>query len=288
MQKSLTQEIIEFKKTGLGIDDIIERIAIQIYQYPRNKFNIPEDDNSDFFLYFYPKIPKMIYRFQYTGRDFESYLLVSLKYQLKTFLGKKAKQMYKDKLEGYKCFWDIKDNSDITVHEKKVEYTDSIRKILNIDNFGHIKCDITKKRVKYLALKNAHKLDENYIKRIAHLIDENEDTLRNNIINLNLKLNSRNERYERLTKRRNTIVLRIYKLHIDIFKTIDIELKNNLHSSLAIEKERLSNCIYQISKVGLAPKHSEIADVLGVPKGSIDSSIHYLKKSFSVKEDAVI
>jgi DNA-directed RNA polymerase specialized sigma24 family protein len=46
------------------------------------------------------------------------------------------------------------------------------------------------------------------------------------------------------------------------------------------EEQRLSNMLDEIAHVRLCPTHRDIADVLGIPKGTVDSGLYYLKESF--------
>ncbi|MCD6397755.1 MAG: hypothetical protein J7L71_09460, partial [Spirochaetaceae bacterium] len=58
----------------------------------------------------------------------------------------------------------------------------------------------------------------------------------------------------------------------------------NEKKDFIIKIERLRTIISkinnQISKAPSRPTHQDLADVLGIPRGSIDSGIYYLKSAF--------
>ena len=80
-----TDELMLYQRTGIGYEGLIKSIGLHVYSILKSKYKMDEDDRSDFFCMFYPKIPNMIKRFEYHGTPFEIYLNVSLKWNMKSF-----------------------------------------------------------------------------------------------------------------------------------------------------------------------------------------------------------
>ena len=73
--------------------------------------------------------------------------------------------------------------------------------------------------------------------------------------------------------------MRIYRIHEGLFREYDCRIKERLLLQLVSEKKRLAAVIDEMSRVPASPTHKDIAAVLGIPKGSVDSGIYYLKSA---------
>ena len=81
-----------------------------------------------------------------------------------------------------------------------------------------------------------------------------------------------------LRGRRNAAWSRIRLLEVRHRECDDEDRRAELERRMACERRRLDNLRDQLARVPGHTPHKDIADVLGVPKGTVDSGIHYLKK----------
>ena len=54
-----------------------------------------------------------------------------------------------------------------------------------------------------------------------------------------------------------------------------------LRAGLSRARRRMRLAMNRMARVGLAPTNREIASVLGVPKGTVDSGLYWLKKKLA-------
>ena len=108
MEKTtLTTLVLQFQETGKGKDELFRDISLKVYYYPRNKYGWSYDECSDFYCFFYPRIHTLIHNFTDRGKPFEAYLNVTLRFQLKTFIYKKAKQRRYNKIVAQESFLEL-------------------------------------------------------------------------------------------------------------------------------------------------------------------------------------
>ncbi len=51
--ESITESVLRYQKTGSGYEEIVKRISMIIYNYPKRLHILTEEDQSDFYLSFY-------------------------------------------------------------------------------------------------------------------------------------------------------------------------------------------------------------------------------------------
>ena len=82
---SLTEKVLAFQKSNLGLSDLVAEISPRVYGYPRRKLGWDEDACGDFYVFFQPRLVRLLSRFKDQGKPFESYLCSVLSWQLKNF-----------------------------------------------------------------------------------------------------------------------------------------------------------------------------------------------------------
>lgn len=75
---------------------MLNMIYTLVYTYPVRNLNLPEDEAAGFLIYFLSTIDNMIESFRYTGFSFETYLIHTIKYKLRTFHYKQCKKTILD------------------------------------------------------------------------------------------------------------------------------------------------------------------------------------------------
>ena len=80
--ESFNDKVLAFQKSGKGLDELVSELAPTVYQFPRRRMRLDEDACGDFYLYFQPRLVRMLGRFQEQGRSFDTYLTACLNWQL--------------------------------------------------------------------------------------------------------------------------------------------------------------------------------------------------------------
>lgn len=297
MQRSLTEEVLDFQRTGRDWDGLFTRLAVEVYTYPRRWKGLDEDDCSDFYCLFYPELRGLVTRFVYRGRPFEVYLRVTMKWRLRSFSSRcKHTRLCKRVLEE-EISWASEgepryengdaasppDREEVAEQEASLTAIDpTARRILRIDGNNRISDRVIRKRVLFLAMMGAATMTQEMIARVAYLTGENVTWLEDRFNELRARIAARHRRVEHLRERRNLHFFRICCIQAQISAVEDVALRRGLFEAMIREKTFLANTLEEISRVRAAPAHSDIADILGVPKGSVDSGLFYLRNSLAV------
>ncbi len=83
--ESLTSKVLLFQRTGQGLQEIVAAVSMRVYQFPRWKLGWDEDACGEFYLFFHPRLLRLVGRFRDQGKPFESYLTSVLAWQLRNF-----------------------------------------------------------------------------------------------------------------------------------------------------------------------------------------------------------
>ena len=89
---TLTRRVLAFQRTGDGLQELIEDLALRIYHFPRIRRGCGEDDCGDFYLFFFPRLIKILGRFRDQGLPFESYLHAVLGWQLRSYVRRRRQE----------------------------------------------------------------------------------------------------------------------------------------------------------------------------------------------------
>jgi len=162
-----------------------------------------------------------------------------------------------------------------------VSYISSEAKsVLEIDDRGKIGNPVQQKRLLLLTMKGSLHIDTHIAWCVSTITGYTSIWILNCIQKLKETMHKRNHRLEQLRIRRNRYYIRIYDIHIDLTVETDIGKRKVLFKELYIIKRRMEQTITEISRIPRSPTHQEIANVMGYPKGTVDSGLYYIKNSF--------
>jgi hypothetical protein len=289
MHESLTDAVLEFQRSGLGLGSLLDRISVFVYSYPRTRLSWTEDDCGDFFCFFHPRLRRLIDRFEFHGKPFEVYLIVTLKWQLRTYAGRRATEHLRSRVVTHENFWACESSDDYPSPELSCPSTaelstelsipTQVHTLLKMDERNRIKDHSCKRRVLFLALKSAIRMTETLIQKTALITGYDADWIYELTEELRLRVKSRRSRWSILSEKRNRYFFRIYCLQEQLRLVSEEQVRREISRQLLQEGKRLSKALDAISHVPVGPTHRDIADVLGVPKGTVDSGLYYLKDS---------
>ena len=67
---ALNTRVLDYQRTGAGLEELIDRLSPRIYYYPRHRPGLDEDDCGDFYVYFYPRLIRTLKHFREQGKVF--------------------------------------------------------------------------------------------------------------------------------------------------------------------------------------------------------------------------
>lgn len=277
MLTKITKLVLCYQKSGANLKECILEISKIVYSYPKRRHQWDEDSCSDFYTYFFPRIKKSIRNFVYKTSPFESYLLSYLRFCIKSFLAFRNRNRFFCGINNAALLWHDEYSEDSFVCEHDYTVPNKAKQLLEVNNNGVISKESLKNRLLFFLLKNASKLSETFKIKSCSIMDMNIDELNNLLDLFSPFIDKRKKRLEYLQDRRNRCLTKIYQLHFAKKKVLFTCQKKEIDSKVALYKSRMQKAVYAISKVNIDPTHKEIAEILNVPKGSVDSGIFYMK-----------
>jgi len=267
--ESITESILRYQDTGSGYEEIIRRISLIIYNFPSRAHNLSEEDKGEFYISFYNRMEGLINNFTYKGIPFETFLNQTLKWHIKTYINKKK---------------DEKKLIAVNVQEAEVEVKDLLRHDVgnNDDQFPHVilKGDASRKRLLFLVLVDSPNINDDEMKTFSEMTGYEYEWLLFLKDTLNNRLYKRNERLIRLREKRNNTYMKLLYKQSQLSDEMDREKKILIDEQIRRLRKRLDDTRYEISRVPCRPTHAEIAELLKVPKGTVDSGLHYFRKKY--------
>jgi hypothetical protein len=276
--------VLHYQKGHIDIRDVVEEVALLVYSYPMKKYGWQHDLCSEFFCYFYNRMFALINKFEFQGKPFEVYLFITLRYQTRSYIKRKKKELLYRRIFTHDTFWMVREHepyyrSDTIAEERPapLQMMPEVYQPLRATSGGTIEDVTAKRRLLFLTLAGSFHITISLISVIASIIGYEREWLFACIVELRDRIDLRRHRIEELEAKRNRAFLQIYRLHEQLRDAVTSKEREALHAALSIEKQRMYNAIEELSHVHLAPTHKDLAEVLGIPKGSIDSGLYYIK-----------
>lgn len=283
MKNTLTQAVMNYRKTGEGWSLLFERISLFAYKYPRKWTDWDEDKCSDFFLSFMPRIPGLIERFQ-PDYSFETYLMSSLRWFTKTFTEKQASREH---YEG----WAVEISEAMAQQNTPESYPvnaepDPLESCpFKLDKTGKLEDPTLRRRVLYAFLLRAADMDDHCIPAVAALMDVDPDWLYDQTRRARSLVSWKIDRREKLRQRRNECWYHLDAARKRVETAFDSERQNQWKDRAQTWKNRHARACSGIRRMNIAPSHQDIGRILNVPTGTISSGLHFLRKYWNEIEN---
>ena len=268
--ESLTKKVLEYQRTHEGLRDLVGELAPRVYQFPRRKMGWDEDACGEFYVFIHPRLIRLLDRFRDQGKPFESYLCAVLTWQLRNFARERKKS---------ERAWNVslRLQTDEEVTEQPCTQwpgaSDAIARL--------IRSDADRRNFLFLVLKCSCTIDIEDAASLAGIARIDEKRLLDLVSVLREMRNRRQARLETFRCRRNKAFSQVRLLEVEMKAEVDPVRNETLHKSLSKARRRMGLAMKRMARVGLAPTNREIASVLGVPKGTVDSGLYWLKKKLA-------
>jgi len=268
---SINSLVLYYQNTGLGLAEILKILSPRIYNYPKSKYRSSEDDCGEFYLYFYPRLLRTLSRFRDQGKPFDWYFNSVMRWHYREYCQRKLKSEARWELSRSPCFWLLSDYAPPLLGAT-----------FQSDKFKTARLKKTdRKRILFLALKNARSLNDSMVPLVSRLTGVHEEKLIEMVEKLQEKLCTKEVRLHKLYLRRNRTFCRILALQRDLLGQTDAGQRAETAVKLAGLQERLHSTQSKIRRVNLRPSNREIAELLEVPKGTVDTSLYWLRNRWN-------
>ncbi|MBO7093336.1 MAG: hypothetical protein J6W33_00290, partial [Spirochaetia bacterium] len=261
----------------VSYEAISRHICLYVYDFPRRTKRWDQDRCSDFFVFVHHRLRKMADSFVYSGLPFEAYLNTSLKHQMISFIKKKREKELKEELfcrmcasgtlEDESSFYKIYDTFNYEIKEPAAAYK-------NKTGQGR-----TKRRLFFLALSDPDRLDDESIAQISASTGYSADYINRCCMAVKEKVQQKRDELRRLKEKKSGCFFQILVIQEKIMYESDIEKRLWLEERVQRLRGRIERLSRKIAaKASCLVTHQDLAQVLGVSKGTVDSSIFYLKR----------
>jgi DNA-directed RNA polymerase specialized sigma24 family protein len=273
--ENLTEKVLLYRKTPEGLATLVKEIAPRVYQFPRRTMGWDEDACGDFYLFFHPRLLRLLNRFRDQGRPFESYLCAILNWQLRNFARER-----KQGERSWSASLRLDPGEGFTGSDSDPEEGGPPR-FPPAGLCALVRSDADRKNFLYLLLKCCRDIDPCKVDPLAAVAGVTPERFRELATTLKAMRSSREKRLETFRERRNRAFALARLLESEAAVEPDGERRDALRSSIARARRRMASAMERMARVGIAPTNREIAIVLGVPKGTVDSGLYWLKRKLA-------
>jgi hypothetical protein len=241
----------------------------------------PKDEFVDFLCWLYPRISQSIVRFKDAGTKFKTYIGTTVRYAFREY-----QTNFLDHDDTENAYWDCKIR-EMDVCEPDIDYGyDAPECILSPLPPSKPSGKQRKQRVinpaqaLFTLLKSYYHVSPDFIAKIAPFIGVDESK----ITDLIEKLRTIRHKKERI------IGELCENIHSQYYRCLSFERRlqrngitmrhhDNLNDRLVRGRQRLHNMRSRLKSMHIEASNSELASVLGIPKGTVDGVISKVKKT---------
>lgn len=254
----LTEKVLSFQQGCWTWSNLWESIVYELDDY-LDKKKLTHDERTAFLQRFESRAFSMAERFSYFGKTFRALLFTTVRFQLKNFYNDRSRMQRMERLSvelaAYEASLSPLEPSR-RCHATIAESTSTHRTVSDLDG--------GEKRVLIVALKNCHALDDEIAAKVARKLGLSVEWLLNSRDELRELSLERNRRVEALRRKTNIRQSWVNYLENDASEIRELKTQNREMTE-------------RIDKMNPYPHHFQIAEILGIPKGTIDSSLHYIR-----------
>lgn len=284
-EPQLNDLIIAYRASGEGRDLIMERVAALVYgKYRKYGFD-DEDDAADALLRYRGRIVKFVDRFEDRGLPFDACLAANLRFLARSVRRDRRRDNERESVCERAVFSEQEgDEAEPELQlPPRAECDRAPAKRRPRARGGRIpRCPAEaaaySSRLVFLAIKCAWEIEDEGIARVAASAGVGSDWLAAAVEQARRSLQSEHARVERLTQRRNASWTRIRLLEGRIAGEMDPYRRAQTAAAKEREEARYARVKEELGMLRTIVPNSVVARILGIPKGTVDSGLYYLRK----------
>lgn len=273
--ENVSGKVIEFQRDGKGLGELMQDLAPAVYQFPRRRMGLDEDACGEFYIRFQPRLARMLARYQDRGRSFDAYLKTCLGWQLRNFARTRRAGE-----RSWEAVMRMTADGEPSPDASPAPCIGIPRGIAAV-----VRTPADRRNFLFLALKCPGLADDPKAEAAAAVAGVPLPRLRALEAALAERGAARRERLGEFAARRNRAFCAARLLETELRCEVDPGRRQVLQARLQKARARMRTAMARMAKVGLAPTNREIAEALGVPKGTVDSGLYVLKRKLAALLD---
>ncbi len=295
----LHELVLSYHSSGKGREEILERVAGLVYSAHRKFGFDDEDDAANALLKYRGRIAGLVDRFEDRGIPFDAYLASSLRFLAKTVRRERRQLRDRELVCEGAAFAGLGDGESFEPPEGSAcpeEPVPASARGIGPERGrrprargGLLRCGALEKaayssRLVYLAIKCAWEMDEESVARVADSAGVGREWLSAAVEQARRSLVAERSRVEALVERRNSSWCRQRLLEARAAEETDRYRLERLRAALERERSRWARAKEELACLRTVVPNSVVARILGVPKGTVDSGLYYLRKRYGPEE----
>lgn len=280
----LTEMVLDYQRTGEGYEKLRRRVEQWVYFFPADRPGFAQEDCADFLLHARPRIPVMLRRYEHSDRSFEHYLAKTLRWQLRSFARVRRRRSRMFEISRAPDLWDglvgVAEGEEPFAASDGVAGAGAQIRIVPRHRPRRPRRGAAK-RIMILALKAAPVISDAQLAEVARLTGYSPDWLKECRGRLRADVARRESRRVELRLRRNDAFFRVRMAQDELFTTTEPDRRERLAREIERQNHRLRKAREELSRVPAVPTNAELARIVGLPKGTIDSALHQLKRTLA-------
>jgi exonuclease VII small subunit len=226
-----------------------------------------KDEYVDFLCWLYSRISRAIDKYQDTGSSFDAYIYTMAKWASMEYIRIEAAHRITEQ-----CYWETY-TRDMAVCEQGRSYCGDAAPFKRVTN---------PRQALILLLKSYYFISEDFINKAAPAIGMKKEKLNYLIEQMRNLRFLHDEAYKKFQDNIHTLYYRC----INLEKRMNIFTKNSakykiLEIKLDRARKHLSSMRRRFKQIRINPSNKQIAQILGLPKGTVDSNLFALKAKFN-------
>lgn len=253
-------------------------LSVHIYIYPGMRNALSEEEWSEFFLSFLGKLPDILMHYEFQGPSFLNYLNRLMDWHLKSYYRSCERQRQECWVHERESFLN---GSLCSGQEGRAEsrktLAEKIESVFSRCDMPRIRREALRQRLLVLVLKNAAILDEDDFLTAFPLLGPEPEEAMGMRAHLLSTLEMKTARRDALGLKRNESYFRLAMASKRLDEAVSGKVREELEGKILLYRRRLRRLDERIRRIPMVPSNEEIAGVLGLPKGTVDSGLYYLR-----------
>jgi len=229
-----------------------------------------KEDREDFTSWLYPRISRAIDNYKAKGSSFEAYIGVLVSMAAKEYRMQRARG-YNSEIAAWAA-----QVPEVFVHEQRYRYPEHVETApAQTQNRKHIR---NSRQILMLVLKCCRYVSADFLDKISHRLGVEPDTIAEMIERLKEKREKREAYVENLRSVANRQLWRCFFYERSLHETAkDSETNLRVKKRLDHFRKKLAKSRERLAAMSLDPSNAQIAELLGITKGTVDAALHNLK-----------
>jgi hypothetical protein len=228
-------------------------------------FNGNQDSWGDFLSWLYPRLARSVDVYRDMGSSFDTYIKSLIYSAAREYRSRESEH----NMTEYVC-WQAR-AEEMVVSESEPEYAESRKRV-------SIPTDINPRQILFLLLKSYFFVSDEFVKKVAQTIGMEVQTLQRLIDELRKR---RSDKEAEILDLRERLHCQHYRCITYQKRMINTQHGTEYHERMKFRFERARKRFYKMKKrlggMRMSASNRMIAEVLGIPRGTIDSSLSALK-----------